>query len=334
VHLLNLWPDSLAVERRRPHSSSRVHIDVAYDLLPSAGSAKDRCSCTRDLRRPDRRCRLSRQRIHLHFPATSFSSSDISLPSAPHSALSSSSCPLWGCKFNCGQTYSHSSRRSIGRHLLSCFRLHRPALKNISDIQVQAFLSGVRKPSLVTNRFAPRQARGTEGGRGHASSRGHHRTSQDHRASVTGSVHGSRDHDVRRSVEQPQDHIDVTTSSIELRSRRLTGEDARLLATAQQSELRGDIDRCTATISNDAPALPEHIQTPSSFHVGNSSPGDITSLWHALNDDQRDLNWSLRHSLQAITWIRPIGQNPIDPTMSLPQMVRFLLLGRQTAVAQ
>ena len=102
----------------------------------------------------------------------------------------------------------------------------------------------------------------------------------------------------------------------------------------EQRELGHSVNFCDVPVTNDSRVRDVSTQPTSSFHVGNTLPGDVTSLWHSLHDDQKDVNWSLRKSLQAIHWTPSSGKAVLDPCITLPQMIRLLLLDAAKALVE
>jgi hypothetical protein len=261
--------------------------------------------------------------------STSFSSI---LCSSSAASSFSSSCPPWQCMFNCGQSYKHSSRGSIRRHLLACFRTHRPALKQLSDAQVQTLLAGGRElcPAPATSQhFVTGRYRLTPDG----SFSGLHRIRREQNPGVAGSECDVQDEcsvSERLSGDHIQRLVDGSTSCNRRRTSSLTREEARV----SKPKLVRSVISCNMLITDDSCLGDVPTQATSSFHVGSPSPGEVTSLWHALSDDQKDVNWSLRKSLQAIHWTPSSAQGVLDPCISLPQMIRLLLLDTQTALVE
>ena len=74
---------------------------------------------------------------------SSSSTSSSSILMSPRSAIvaAGGSESMWVCPFDCGQRYKRSSGRSIRRHVNSCFRLHNPAARALSDEQLSSVIS-------------------------------------------------------------------------------------------------------------------------------------------------------------------------------------------------
>ena len=265
--------------------------------------------------------------------STSFSSILSSSSAAPSS---SSPCPRWQCMFNCGQSYNHSSRGSIKRHLLACFRIHRPALKRLSDAQVQTLLAGERKPNPLPATSSQHFATGRNRLTPKCSLSALHRTRRLQHPGPAGSVCAVQDED-STSGRLSGDHIQrLVHDSKPCNIRRTcppTIEEARADKTKQR-ELGHSVNYCDLPVTNDSRVRDVSTQPTSSFHVGNALPGHVTSLWHSLHDDQKDVNWSLRKSLQAIHWTPSSGKAVLDPCITLPQMIRLLLLDAQKALVE
>jgi hypothetical protein len=238
--------------------------------------------------------------------------------------------------FNCGQSYNHSSRGSIKRHLVACFRTHRPALKRLSDAQVQTLLAGERKPNPLPATPSQHLATGRNRLTPQRSSSGLHRTRRVQHPGAVGSVCAVPDEgstSERLSGDYIQRLVDEFTPCNIRRTCPLTMEEARV-GKPEQRKLGHSVIICDMPVTNDSRVRDVHTKATSRFHVGSASPGVVTSLWHSLNDDQKDENWSLRKSLQAISWTQSSGKAVLDPCISLPQMVRLLLLDTQRALVE
>jgi hypothetical protein len=266
------------------------------------------------------------------FTSSSSSTSPSSILCSSSAASSfPSSCPPWQCLFNCGQSYKHSSRGSIKRHLLACFRTHRPALKQLSDAQVHTLLAGGRElrpaPALSSQIFVTGRNRLTP----HGSPSDLHRNHREQHPGVDGRERDVQDESSvseRLSCDHNQRLIDGSTSYNRRRTSPLASEEARV----SKPQLVRSVPSCYMLITNDSLCRDVSAQPTSSFHVGNPSLGEETSLWYSLSDDQKDVNWPLRKSLQAIHWTPSSARGVLDPCVSLPQMIRLLLLDTQTAL--
>jgi hypothetical protein len=180
--------------------------------------------------------------------------------------------------FNCGQSYKHSSRGSIKRHLLACFRTHRPALKQLSDAQVHTLLAGGRKPERRLATSSQRFARSPNRLTPHCSSSGLLRTRRVQHPEEAGGVCAVQDERIT-SGRLSGDHIeclvhDFTPCNIR-RTCPPTIEEARV----SKPQLDRSATSCNVLITNDLRLRDVSTQTTSSFHVVSPSSSEATSLW-------------------------------------------------------